>query len=44
MEDYICYDRKIEPSEEIKKMSKEQKEAEFQRLFGKYVDEDEEDE
>lgn len=38
MEDYICYDGKIEPSEEVKKMSKEQKEAEFQRLFGKYVE------
>ncbi len=38
MEDYICYDGKIEISKEVAEMSKEQREAEFQRLFGEYVD------
>lgn len=37
MEDYICYDGKVEISKEVKEMSKEQKEKEFQRLFGKYI-------
>lgn len=38
MEDYICYDGKIDISKEVAEMSKKQREAEFQRLFGKYVD------
>lgn len=41
MEDYICYDGKIHMSKEVAEMPREQREAEFQRLFGKYVDVDE---
>lgn len=34
--DYICNDRPIEASEQIKKLTDEELEREFEKRFGKY--------
>lgn len=39
-EDYICDDREKEMCDEVKNMSKEELEEEFQRRFGEYIEED----
>lgn len=39
-EDYICDDREKEMCDEVKNMSKEEREEEFQRRFGKYIEND----
>lgn len=39
-DEYICDDRPIEMSEKIANMTDEELEAEFQKRFGEYVNED----
>lgn len=39
-EDWICDDREKEMCDEVKNMSKEEREEEFQRRFGEYIEED----
>lgn len=35
--DFICYDREIEPTEKIKNMTEEELEAEFYKRFGDII-------
>ena len=39
-EDYICDDREKDMCDEVKNMSKEEREEEFQSRFGEYIEED----
>ena len=39
VEEYICYDGPLSPCPEIENMTDEEMEKEFQKRFGKYLEE-----